>query len=148
MHGSLSWWFGMSLNLETNLESSQSNLSDCHHRDRNVRNNLLAPTDFNQQGVKLEIQWFGHYHTKWMNYWHLGLRRGYEAFYMKLSGCPISSLDNHSQLASAWLCDRRNERCYECTGCDCETLTRLMTDQCRTSSVCGVMYPHVSVSGL
>lgn len=149
-----------SFNLETNLESSQNNLSDCHHCDRNVRNNLLAPTDFNQQGHegKLEIQWFGHYHnrlrhlqwqsTKWMNYWHFGLCRSYEAFYMKLSGCPTSSLDNHSQLASAWLCDRRNERCYECTGCDCETLTRPMTDQCRTSSVCRVMYPHVSVSGL
>lgn len=39
-----------SFNLETNLESSQNNLSDCHHCDRNVRNNLLAPTDFNQQG--------------------------------------------------------------------------------------------------
>lgn len=42
--------FNLETNLETNLESSQNNLSDCHHCDRNVRNNLLAPTDFNQQG--------------------------------------------------------------------------------------------------
>lgn len=64
-----------------------------------------------------------------MDYWHFGLHRICQAFHMKQSGGPTSSLRSHSRPGLAWLCDLRNERCYECTGCDRETLTRLTTDQ-------------------